>query len=52
MQTTTPTAREQFVEDYLLVVENDADVWTTLQDYAEAAKAKAAAEQKNLLATY
>ena len=52
MQTTTPTAREQFVEDYLLVIENDYEAWTTLKDYAAEAKAKAAAEEKNLLATY
>jgi hypothetical protein len=50
MQTTTPTAREQFVEDYLLVVENDADAWTTLQDYAD--EAEQTATKINLTPVY
>jgi len=35
---TPPTAREQFVEDYLLVAENDFQMWTALQDYADQAE--------------
>jgi hypothetical protein len=35
METTTPTAREQFVSDYLLVVENDAEMWQALRDWSE-----------------
>lgn len=38
MKTTTPTAAEQFIEDYLLVAENDADTWNTLQEYADEAE--------------
>jgi len=34
METATPTAREQFVRDYLLVVENDASAWQTLREWA------------------
>lgn len=34
METTTPTAREQFVRDYLLVVENDQSAWNTLLEWA------------------
>jgi len=34
METTAPTAREQFVRDYLLVVENDQSAWNTLLEWA------------------
>lgn len=35
METTTPTAREQFVRDYLMVVENDQSAYNTLTEWAE-----------------
>jgi hypothetical protein len=37
MQTATLTAREQFVQDYLLVVENDQSAWNTLLEWAREA---------------
>jgi len=38
METTAPTAREQFVRDYLLVVENDQSAWNTLLEWAREEK--------------
>jgi hypothetical protein len=35
METTTITAVDQFVRDYLLIVENDQDTWNYIQELKE-----------------